>query len=261
MKTTEKQYIGYFYIAYFDILGYKAKLEEYGTERLAQLIKKHIEIAKTISEYSKSNTNIDNEIKMKVFSDNMFFCSKKNWYSLIALSAALQNSMINDGIFIRGVLCHENLYFDEDFICGEGIVLAHEIESGYAVSPRILLHDSFTNAVNQEDRMVSVKNAFELSGAGIQPVTDTDGWRYIDYLAFSCSLVTDEKKIYDILSNHKMEIITNLENSVQHKSVHGKFLWCKGYHNAFIDNQIESANEYGKGECISVLEKLKIQEF
>ena len=223
------------YIAYLDMLGYESEIKRRGIPEIARLMKKHIDSAKSIvSKYINEDDEGD-IIKMKVFSDNMFFCTRKNWKVLIALAAVLQNSMIQDGIFTRGALCYEQLYFNDDFLCGDGIILAHKIESEIAVFPRVILHSTYIDAINNEKIPPSVNDEFEFMGILSDCIVDNDDCLALNYLPIACQLNGDADKNKDMILKHKEVIVQNLQITMKHEKVHRKYLWSKNYHNEFLN--------------------------
>ena len=216
------------FIAYFDILGYEsmAKTDE-GVIDIAKKIDRCIskirEIVKIGQDVGLKRFNHEKTIKEhftvqhKVFSDNFLICSKKNWQSILVTSLLIQRYLLRDEIFIRGALCHGNIYFSEDFICGKGIISAYKLENEIAIFPRIIIDNSFLLASNY--------SSLEMFYAR----SDFDGQNYLSYL--SDDLPSDKKEFTRLLKLHKGKIEKNLQIYVENHRVLQKFQWCKNYHN------------------------------
>jgi len=227
------------YIAYLDILGYKEKIGKDGENaaHLAEIIDSHIKRAKRISLNEETKEDSQGSIKLKAFSDNILLCTETNWAVLYSLVAVLQGRMIEDGIFIRGSLTYGSLYFDTEFLCGQGIILAHEIESEISIYPRVVVHKTYMDAVDKYLKTLNAplhtKDAFEYHGAISQVFCDFDGYMVLDYLLSSNQLAPYQDKKNEITKRHKEEIVKNLQ--IKKERVRQKFLWCKNYHNNFIE--------------------------
>lgn len=150
-----------YYIAYVDMLGYKAFFKEHSDEvpNLLGLIKDAINKTKNyVSEANNSELinkigNID--VKVKAFSDNILFCLETGNSSneivrlltFLAIVADVQKSFaINYGLFLRGGVTKGSLYFDSDFVFGQGLIDAVEME-GQAIYPRIIVSDAINEFV------------------------------------------------------------------------------------------------------------------
>ena len=228
------------YIAYFDILGYKQKIGKNGegAAKLASIIDDHIKrIKRSTTELDLNEMKyVDGDIKMKAFSDNILLCSESNWYSLFSLMAILQGRMAEDGLFIRGAMCHGQLYFDNEFICGQGIILAHEIENDVAIYPRIIVHQTYIDAANKalSEKELRPLSEYEYIGATSQVWCDFDGYKVLDYLLLSNNLAPYQDKPNEIIKKHKEHIVRELNINTSER-IRQKFLWSKNYHNCFIE--------------------------
>ena len=232
------------YIAYLDILGYEAKMKEFGgAEKLIQSIYSSIEQAKYIIRETTQKESIDN-IRFRVFSDNIIFSSKENWQVLVAIAALTQANSARKGIFIRGTLCYDELCMDDEFVFGKGIISANKIEKEIVIFPRIILHQSFMNAVNNYGKRIEPNNIFELIGAATPNFVDMDEYCVLDYLSATSALLHPNKDIMiDFIKDHKNAIKSNLQRQSSDRVLQ-KFQWLKRYHNRYISEtlKIEGVN-------------------
>lgn len=221
-----------YFIAYFDILGYKDKLNqdyEDNNTNTYDAIKACISLSKKLIKYNPD------EIKMKVFSDNFFFCAENNYLKLLSLVGCLQCALSSINIFVRGSIVYDEIIFDEDFIYGKGIINAYKLESEISIFPRIIIDDSFFNGIKKIEKVDDL-SIFESSRLyNISKNIDFDNNQYLNYL----DILRDYKengekninKFIDILSDHADNIKLNLENP--DKKIQQKYQWCKNYHNEF----------------------------
>ena len=239
MNSTEKIYLHVKpqYIAYLDILGYKAKIKEVGgVEKLLQAIYSGIEQAKDIIRETTQNEEIE-DISLRVFSDNILLCSETKWDVLVAIAALSQAEFLRRGIFIRGTLCYGKLCVHSEFVFGEGVILAHEIESEIVIFPRILLHESFTDAVNTYGQRADPNNVFEFIGKGAPNFVDFDGFMVLDYInCIEAFLYPNTNLIVDFYKNHMQVIAVNLNKQISGRVLQ-KFQWVKNYHNYCINRR------------------------
>lgn len=138
-----------YFIAYFDILGYKKIVSE-GIINEKQFIGIIQEILQKVNKVINLKKQTKCEFKFYCFSDNFLICIKCNnseyakqihsLTSLIWIMQILQCSMISlNKIFIRGSIVKGKLYCDKNFVYGEGLINAYTLENNIAVYPRILI--------------------------------------------------------------------------------------------------------------------------
>jgi len=181
-------------------------------------------------------------------------CTERDWDLLLLMLGILQHYMIDSGYFIRGALCHSELYFDERFLFGKGIIMAHEIESEIAKVPRIILHSSYKDAANAQDDPHDkiIFDAFT-AVAGMLPIYlhDADGYMFVNYLGivqamqdFAEEYGIERYRIEDTFTQHRDRVIFSIKDCEKRylpQGVMKKFLWCLQYHNRFC-----SENDYNE---------------
>jgi len=252
-----------YFIAYFDILGYESMITT--DKDVAGVAWKIYEGIRTL----KNESNVNNKdiqlyglfdkddflienyvIKHKLFSDNFFLCSKKNWMEILLISAKLQKYLITQGIFVRGSLCYGSLFFSEDFICGKGIISAYHIENKIAIYPRMVVDNSFNDGVTEQ--FDYPKDATPSQGLG-HFKTDFDRLQFLNYLDVRgpmelggyilpiYSKIVADTGILDIeyafVQCHKEEIVKSLKINGNNLRVFEKYKWCLNYHNDFCEKR------------------------
>ena len=152
-----------YYIAYFDLLGYKNFFQNYPDKvgDFLQVIHEAIFNTKYyIREINSSPVGVDFGklfIQTKVFSDNVLLCLETTtepveyprFLAFLAIIAEIQRSFIlRYGLFLRGGITIGKLSFNEDFVFGQGLIDAVALEEA-AIYPRIILDESVLKYVFQ----------------------------------------------------------------------------------------------------------------
>lgn len=186
-----------YYVAYFDVLGYKEAFKKSKdiSAKLIDAIEFSIKIMKEI--VSIHNTTILGEstekipeIEYKVFSDNVLICYKETKDDLSALSlvsflrlvATIQRVFFErPHLIVRGGITKGPLYLTKDFVGGKALIDVVELEES-AVYPRIVVADSILNELNlfkMKDGLS--KSVMEASCLDLL-VKDTDGKYFLNYI-------------------------------------------------------------------------------
>jgi len=240
------------FVAYLDILGYESLVKEKGIPEFAEILddcidrsKKMIETFRIIdiAKMRKSENELadfevkltDFEVKMKVFSDNFFLHTTRNWLNLISLTTFLQSTFLKHGVFIRGALCYGEICSSEDFVCGDALVEAYKLENEIAIYPRVILDDSFINEackIHPFNIRFAINAPERLFKRWVFYKDDTDGYKYLDYLTASASV--GDLDYFEYIRMQKGLIEKNLEESKNNR-VRQKYQWVKNYHNNFCE--------------------------
>ena len=185
-----------YYVAYFDILGYKEafKKSEDISANLVKSIESSIHLMKVILSIfnDPSDESIDKQpkIKHKIFSDNILVCYKKttNPFSgiflvhFLRLVATIQRVFFEGfHLVVRGGITKGHLYLTNDFVGGKALIDAVELE-GTAVYPKIVVDDCILSELNsfkmQNDLFKGIMDAFCLDLL----VKDTDDKHFLNYI-------------------------------------------------------------------------------
>ena len=223
------------FIAYIDILGYKNMIndkENWGIEKVASIIHDCIKYANEKSYHNNAlvytyGPDYYYTINQKVFSDNLFFCTKDAWLALIYLVDSIQNTLLRRGILTRGALCYGEIYYSNVFICGSGLVHAYELENEIAIYPRAIIDNSFINAISVVDLYRSRNEIQQYLEKNSYVRIDSDGYIFIDYLWVNKNFDTQNSlnKIRTIIIKG-IDTITNLR-------IQQKYKWLKNYYNKY----------------------------
>ena len=136
-----------YYIAYFDILGYKAFFDDNGNDVL-EFLKSNISLANDFVRKTSPNVVFsDTNFEIKSFSDNFMILLHKTdniddyqaVKSLVYLLALLQLRFLEKySILIRGSITKGDAFLNDNIVFGEGLLRAVELE-GQAVFHRIII--------------------------------------------------------------------------------------------------------------------------
>lgn len=143
MKYEENNY----YIAYFDILGYKAYFEDKEND-IISFLHSIIEISRDFINSTTPGQVFSNIFITKTFSDNFIIMIEENRYddyqnvkSLAYIVAILQLRFLEKyNILIRGGITKGNGYVDNNIVFGEGLVRAVQLEET-ASFPRVIIDE------------------------------------------------------------------------------------------------------------------------
>lgn len=142
-----------YYIAYFDLLGYKNFFEK-TPERAGAFLNTIYEAIQNTKSYIQ---DIDASpiirglgeisIRVKIFSDNILLCLERSvdqieylrFLAFTSIVADIQrNFILQYDLFLRGGITIGSLSFNEDFIFGQGLIDAVALEET-AIYPRIII--------------------------------------------------------------------------------------------------------------------------
>ena len=168
-----------YYIAYFDILGYREffKTQPEKVPELLNLI--HNAIKRETEHIRNANSSPIMsqigliEINEKIFSDNFLLCmeaydssiEQSRLLAFLQIIADIQRGFVNDyGLFVRGGICKGQLSFNENYVFGEGLIKAVEIEEKEAQYPRIVINSDLIGILqkNQFYTQNDLKQATEI---------------------------------------------------------------------------------------------------
>lgn len=162
-----------YYIAYFDILGYRQFFKEQ-PEMVGNLLneihtaiintKETLDSLKDVDIFNLAGINFD--FKVKIFSDNVIIClerSEKNYLECVAdnyferlrvlvlldmISTIQRNFIVRHKLFLRGGVIIGEISFNDDYVFGKGLIEAVNVEE-HTVYPRIEISNSLYDFINK----------------------------------------------------------------------------------------------------------------
>lgn len=210
-------------IGYIDLLGIKNKIKSENQCDILQTM--HI-VHSSITEALKEYKSISGPIKIKIFSDNILFALQYNNNTImpdllymINVLMLIQSLLLRDRFhyfLLRGCICIGDLYIDDVFTCGSGLIDAYEIEDKIADFPRIVIEKTLAE---------NFINFFEINKKeNVFVEKDYDGEYYLNYLYY-----TKPEK----LLMHQYVLLQNEICNQGNKRVLRKNNWAKLYHNRY----------------------------
>lgn len=189
----------------------------------------------------KKNGKCSN-IQFKCFSDNIAFSCKyqeENAISeisnMIDLLSAYQIDLLRHGILCRGCLTLGDVYIDNTFVIGNGLIDAYLMEKTKAIYPRIIVSDNIITIIKQHYKNENTEKLI---------IEDFDGNYFINFA--SLMRKTDYVKLNTII---KPALQTHHE-----KHIIEKYVWLQNYirsailetHQSFPDFYEENKTEIQK---------------
>lgn len=234
-------------VAFLDVLGFRQKLTEFENEARANRVnaaeggenslsdkfisKKANEFINT---FKKSIDQLDNEkYRCYLFSDNICITSRTNTSTsdledLLVVISKLYFDFVQQGYFLRGGVDY-GLFVDSDSIAvGVPLATAYELESKFAVFPRIVLS---SNCVRQFE-VYSTPESKELKSPFVNSLIKTSC--EITYLnVFNHIFKVDDKEGF--FTSYNSKILEHLAANKNRENVFLKFDWLAKEFNSFIE--------------------------
>ncbi|RJQ62608.1 MAG: hypothetical protein C4517_06330 [Stygiobacter sp.] len=228
-------------ISYFDILGFKDIIETRKPKDILNILKRFRYMATPDKELSK-----DLEQNFFNFSDcavrTTKVLSRVNskrpvgilFYELLDV-LHIQMELVNLGIFLRGGITLGEVYAEDGFIFGPGLVDAYVLENKIAKSPRIILQKEVVDLISDVPalRLWYHKPKEELDYIKDLIKLDSDGYFFIDYLK-AMNTEVEPEDYFSFLVNHRNNIKANLLRFKSDSHNFEKYAWLKDYHNSSI---------------------------
>lgn len=138
-------------VAFLDFLGASEKMRDPAkNDKFLQMVNAVYTLSLSISGKIKKYDNIKNEIKVKIFSDNIVIAKEieqidnckdifESYQDIEQFSLIIYTAGMMTGNFIRGAISIGDLYMNDIFVYGEGLLKAHDGESKIANYPRIII--------------------------------------------------------------------------------------------------------------------------
>ncbi len=156
-----------------------------------------------------------------------------------------QGKLIDFNILIRGGVSVGDIYISKGRVFGPGLIQAYELESKYALYPRIII-DPLLIQKYKTDKLLkakwhTVEDELEIMGKLLRQ--GDDGMWFIDYVA-ALEGELDEPEMYPIfLRRHREVILAGAQKHSQLNAILRKFVWMANYHNQIVSDLDEGACE------------------
>ena len=158
------------------------------------------------------------------------------FYEIIDLLHA-QGELLNQGILIRGGIAYGDIYFDKNQIYGPALNHAYELESKYAVYPRIVLSPDLIKESKTNKLLKSESHTYEMELEYIAKLIKQgdEGLWFIDYIRAMENELDDSSMLPGYLLQHKKIICEGAKKFQKMSNTLSKYLWMAKYHNDLIN--------------------------
>lgn len=224
-------------ICYIDLLGTKDRIaKDSNSDYLNVINDSYNEAIKIVNAISYLATELS--YRIKIFSDNIIIASESdinrkddnhiaialNRMTLIAM--AIQRELLKQDIFILGGITWGELYIDETFVYGKGLLDSYKLECEKALYPRIIIDDELIKLSEyclqeNEDNVLQLYNIKK----------DKDKLYFLDYLNY----IKDEK-VSSIIDHSNKKIDSLIEIEADNRVVQ-KLIWHKQYLEYLLDKR------------------------
>lgn len=220
-------------IGYIDLLGTTERIKNDVKSKNLNEMYNAIKFAVGIEELNKHAKKMKLEsyikdIKVKAFSDNVIFAipvgnKVKTLFAMCNIISAFQNILISRYKWLsRGGITIGDLFINDNFVWGEGLLRAYYLESKVALYPRVIIDRSIIyeveNITDMYDRM-TVSN--------LKVLQDFDNYYFVDYSPLDCEEAYNTL-FADLLNDLYEELIS--ENETSHdERIFQKLVWLKKY--------------------------------
>ena len=234
-STTYKKYTTNYeerIVAFVDILGFSNMISQ--SEKDVETYEKINRALKTIQNVKKDSENTS--AKVTTFSDNIVISYPANgkdslFYILIDL-IHLQLELLQQGVLVRGGIAKGKVRHTKEMVFGPAMVTAYELESKYAVYPRIIVEKQTVDWEKENYRKQIYGADYDI--LELESLIKRDEYNdiyYIDILKQRQELDYFEDYI-SLLYNLRKIIIDGL--SIHKKEVKMKYIWLKNYFNDVV---------------------------
>lgn len=225
-----------YYLAYFDILGYKSFFEskDFDVASFFETVNSALNDVKKGINIESSLNHVD--IKYRVYSDNFLFYIEDNdneHQALITLSrlvSLIQKRLLEKySLLIRGGITKGDFRFNEELIFGKGLIDVYTLESTKAIYPRVI----FSNDPFAKDTLDSLKNEGLIE-------KDEDGYYYVQFLYQTGAEVSYEilaRNITKLVNiNCRYKNLTDTKKIAEKEKLITKYLWLITRFNSYAPN-------------------------
>lgn len=219
---------------YLDILGFKALIDLSERDWAAAIAK-----VKLIDEKLKQNFKWgQDENVVRFFSDNVYVSAPlvddegikaDNLFWFFRYLYEIQWFFVEVGIFLRGGIAVGTEYVTETALFGTALVKAYLAEKNCAKVPRVVVHNSFLEAL---DKFENQMTGYGASNTRLLISKDPDGTWFVDYMSLWDDWSWTESFRRKIFRKHREQILKQVKSTSDHEILR-KYLWLARYHNKY----------------------------
>ena len=169
------------YIAFLDILGFKALVKEKNCSYISEIMEKVNWGKVPIWAAGKNVEKGRVDIHVKIISDSICLyvdsSSEQNLQRLLFCCQSFQQDLLDceTPIFVRGGIAKGNIYADGDVIFGPGLIEAYQMEEFNAKYPRVIITNSLLLTFRDPSSKNFIRNLEDIA------FRDFDGFYTLNY--------------------------------------------------------------------------------
>lgn len=234
-------------VSFIDILGFKGLVENSS----AEFIKSILDRVHKVTKPNIVDEGLDYEIEAEVisFSDCIVRVRKTEreinayhplgfvFYELEDILRA-QGELAAQGVLLRGGIAYGDIYFHDNMVYGPALNQAYELESKYAVYPRIVLSPDLIAETKTNRLLKDNDRSHEEELEFIEELIKEgdDGFWFVNYLRGMRNLFHRPKEFVEYLLMHKKNICEGAQKFKKINKTLAKYLWLAKYHNIYIQS-------------------------
>ena len=186
--------------------------------------------------------NATQTIKIKIFSDNIVIASRLKLDTVRHVRLSLinffkfiiffQRKALDFGILLRGGVTIGELYIDDNFLWGDALIRAYNIENKEAIYPRVLIDRKVEKFITEILPTLPYDTRLELNTlkfTSMYKLYEYDNAVFIDYLDFFLY----SKDISIFIKKWEQNLKQQIEINKNNESAMKKLRWQADYHNRF----------------------------
>jgi hypothetical protein len=234
-------------VTFIDIMGFKDFVKDSNAERINHVLEAFYK--ETSPFINEKYTDKENCAEVICFSDSIVRVRKieteknkkrpdgvlfEEFHNLVLA----QGQLIDSNIIIRGGITIGDVHISEGRVFGPGLIQAYELESKYALYPRIIIDPSLIQEYKTNRLLKAERHSVEEELKYLEQLIrqGDDGMWFLDYVA-ALDGEFDEYKMYPIfLERHRQIILSSAKKHSKLNAVLSKFVWMANYHNQVILN-------------------------
>lgn len=224
-------------VAFVDILGFSDMISR--SENNVEIYEKINQALKTIQNVKKHSENTS--AKITTFSDNIVISypadGKDSLYYILIDLIHLQLELLQLGVLVRGGIAKGKVRHTKEMVFGPAMVAAYELESKYAVYPRIIVEKETVDWEKDNYRKQLYGASYDISD--LDSLIERDKYNDIYYID-----ILKQRQELDYLEDY-ISLLYNLRNVIvdglnsHKKEVRVKYIWLKNYFNDVVTNYPE----------------------
>ena len=229
-------------VTYLDILGFREIVSSKSASEIAQILVTLKEIssdgndAETVLEPGDAGSIAFSDAVVRVCPVDAGHKTGAVYHELNSLAFA-QAALAEEGVFLRGGVTIGDISFDPAarFIFGPALVRAYDLESNFAIYPRIVIDPSLIAAHSQEIALRGDGHTVEQDWKYVSEVIAKadDQLYFIDYLRVAMDAVeSGDLPSPDYLLHHRERVISAASLLKGFYNAKQKYYWLSNYHNA-----------------------------